>query len=309
MHILTHLNTFGTAFLYSSLTYPTYCPRLQTLNADDNTVAIGASIVGKPVGLAMAEIQEDKSATVLSLFVIQAYRNQGIGTDLLNRLEKELSSRGCTSIGFIYTTDQPTTSTLEHLLDKGGWSSPETRRIICKTSAHEMSHAPWMHPRRKLPDSYSIFPWTEITPEERAVIQKQKTQSWIHPDLIPFKYEQDLEPINSIGLRYQGQVVGWLITHRTAPDTIRYSCAYVRPDLQKVGRLIFLYIRAVRLQVAANVPFIIWTTCLEHTGMINFTKKHMGPYLKYLKETKGAYKLLSSKQEQNLLKCVENVAN
>ena len=309
MHSLTHLDTFGTAFLYSSLTYPIYRSRLQTLSAGNDTVAIGASIAGKPVGLAMAEIQEDKSATVLSLFVVPAYRHQGIGTDLLNCLEKELYSKGCTSIEFVYTTGQLTTSTLEHLLDKGGWSSPKARRIICKTSAYEMSNASWMYPRRKLSDSYSICPWTEIMPEERAVIRKQETQSWIHPDLIPFKYEKDLEPINSLGLRYQGQVVGWLITHRITPDTIRYSCAYVRPDLQKVGRLIFLYIRAVRLQIAANIPFIIWTTCLEHTGMINFTKKHMGPYLKYLNETKGAYKLLFSRPERNLPKCVESVAN
>ncbi len=282
---------------------------MQALGAGVNTVAIGASVAGKPVGLAMAEIQEDKSATVLSLFVVQAYRYQGIGTALLNSLEKELCSKGCTSIEFIYTTGQPTTSTVEHLLDKCGWSSPRPRRIICKTSAYEMSNAPWMHPRRQLSDSYSIFPWTEITPEERAVIQQQETQSWIDPDLIPFNHEKDLEPINSMGLRYKGQVVGWLITHRIAPDTIRYSCAYIRPDLQKLGRLIFLYIRAVRLQIAANIPFIIWTTCLEHTGMINFTKKHMGPYLTYLKETKGAYKLLFSKPEQNLHKCVESVAN
>jgi GNAT superfamily N-acetyltransferase len=289
---LTRLDNFGAALLYSFLTYPIYRPRLQTINSDGNTIAIGASILGNPIGLAMAEIQEDKSAKVLSLFVIQSYRHQGIGAALLTGLETELFSKGCTNVEFVYTTGQPTTSTVEHLLNKCGWSPPISRRVICKASTQEMSKAPWMRRCQKLPKAYSIFPWVEITPKERAVIQEQIEQLWIDADLVPFNYEENLEPINSLGLRYQGQVVGWLITHRTSPKTIRYSCAYIQPDLQKLGRLIFLYAKAVQLQALANIHFGIWTTRLENNSMVNFTKKYMGPYLIYLKETKSATKLL-----------------
>jgi GNAT superfamily N-acetyltransferase len=293
---LTRLASFGAGFLYSSLTYPIYRPQLQTINSDGHTVAIGASIGENPIGLVLAEIQEDKTAKVLSLFVIQSYRHQGIGTALLTRLETELYSKGCTNVEFVYTTGQLTTSTLEHLLNKCDWSPPQSRRVICKASTQQMSKASWMRRCRQLPDSYSIFPWTEITSQERFVIQEQIEQSWIDTDLIPFNYEKNLEPINSLGLRYQGQVVGWLITHRTSPDTIRYSCAYVRPDLQKLGRLIFLYAKAVHLQALANIHFGIWSTRLENNFMVNFTKKHMEPYLIYLKETKGASKSLLVQQ-------------
>jgi GNAT superfamily N-acetyltransferase len=292
---LTRLDNFGAGFLYSFLTYPIYRPRLPTVSSDGNTVAIGASVSGKPIGLAIAEIQENQSAKVLSLFVMPSHRHQGIGKALLTRLEEELYLKKCTSVKFVYTTGQPTTSTVEHLLDKCGWSPPQSRRVICKASTHEMSNAPWIRRRWQLPASYSIFPWVEITPEERVVIQEQKTESWIHPDLIPFKYEESLEPINSLGLRYQGQIVGWLITHRTAPDTIRYSCGYMQPRLQNLGRFTFLIIRAIQLQAEVNIPFGIWTTHLEHTSMVNFAKKHMKPYLIYLKETKGSSKLLSAK--------------
>ncbi|WP_019503693.1 GNAT family N-acetyltransferase [Pleurocapsa sp. PCC 7319] len=309
MHSLTRLTTFGEALLYSPLTYPTYRPRLQNISSDENTVAIGISIAGKPIGLGIAETQADKSAQVLSLFVAQAYRHQGFGTALLTRLEQELYLEGCKSVEFVYTTGQTTTSTVEHLLDKCGWSSPQPRRVICKASTHEMSNAPWMRRRWQLPASYSIFPWVKITPRERSLIQEQEVKSWIHPDLIPFKYEEGLEPINSVGLRYKGQVVGWLINHRTAPDTIRYSCSYIRPDLQKLGRITFLYIKAVQLQAAANIPFGIWTIPLEHTSMVNFAKKHMKPYSIYLQETKGASKLLFSDQELGLHRCVESMAN
>ncbi|NET42698.1 hypothetical protein [Okeania sp. SIO2B3] len=31
------------------------------------------------------------------------------------------------------------------------------------------------------------------------------------------------EPLNSLGLRYETQLVGWMVTHRVATDAIRYS--------------------------------------------------------------------------------------
>jgi hypothetical protein len=155
-----------------------------------------------------------------------------------------------------------------------------------------MTNAPWMKLSR-LPTSYEIFPWVEITPQERAALKKQQEEKrWMASDAIPFDYEKDLEPINSIGLRYKREVVGWLITHRTAPDTIRYTCSYVRPDIQKMGRIIPLYIRATQLQIAAGISRGTWTVSLMHTSMIAFVKKHMGPYLISLEQSMESSKLL-----------------
>ena len=110
-------------------------------------------------------------------------------------------------------------------------------------------------------------------------------------------------------MRYKGEVVGWLLTHRIAPDTIRYTISYIRPDLQQLGRITFLYIRAVQLQVSASIPFGIWTIPLEHSSMVNFVKKHMKPYLMYLEETKGASKSLLTQSTKNSPQPVESIAS
>ncbi|MDZ8106205.1 MAG: GNAT family N-acetyltransferase [Nostoc sp. DedQUE12a] len=292
MYTVARLQNFGCAFLYSSLTYPLYRSRLQTLTLEGNTIAIGASVSDKPVGLALAEILGDGSAKVLSLFVEPSFRCLGIGTALLNALEKELTFRNCTSIEIVYTLEQPTTLALQRLLQKRNWPSAKPRMLICKTTTDDMINAPWMKLSR-LPASYEIFPWMEITPQERVALKKQQEEKqWMASDAIPFDYEQDLEPLNSIGLRYKGEVVGWLITHRTAPDTIRYTCSYVRPDIQKMGRIIPLYIRATQLQMEAGIKRGTWTVSLMHTSMIAFVKKHMGPYLISLEQSMGSSKLL-----------------
>lgn len=292
MYTLARLNNFGSAFFYSQFTYPLYRDRLQTLSSHRNIVAIAASINEKPSGLALAEILADKSAKLLSLFVEPTVRCQGIGTALLTRLEAELSLKGCTQVEIVYTTGQKTTTVLEHLLQKFNWTLPKPRKLICKTTIYQVAEAPWMKMTR-LPSAYEIFPWNQITDRERIILQQEQAKKlWIASDANPFEHEQDLEPLNSLGLRYQGRVVGWTISHRLALDTIRYTCGYLSPELQKMGRFIPLLVNAIQLQTAAKIPRGTWTTALVHKSFADFVEKHMKPYLVSLEQSKGSSKLL-----------------
>ena len=293
MYTLNRIDNPLTGFVYQGFTFPRFRPHLEVLKPEGSTVAIAASDSDLPVGLVLAEILPDgKSAEVLSIFVGQKYRELGIGTSLLMRLEEELFSRGCTNVHLAYTTGKPTTSTLEHLLKKCHWTLPEARTIVCKSTTDKIADAPWMQ-KSTLPAAYTVFPWVEITAEERrAIAQQQAAEPWIPSQLIPFVSEKDLEPLNSIGLRYQGQVVGWVITHRLAPDTIRYTCSFVRQDLQKMGRIIPLYVKAIQLQEKAGIPNGIWTVPFMYTSMVNFVQKRMAPYMISIEESKASWKSL-----------------
>lgn len=296
MYTLDILND-KTALKYQSFTFPSFRSLLESdLAVDRSVVAIAASHLDQPIGLALAAIKQQKSsAEVLSIFVEQSYRNKGIGTALLEQLEQELIERACERAELVYTTGKETTSVLEHLLRKCNWTSPTPRMLMCRGKAEIIMEAAWMKRYSRLPSSYSIFPWIEITQAERQDIQlRQKLQPWIPDDLIPFQYERNLEPLNSLGLRYEGQVVGWVINHRLSEDTIRYTCSFVREDLQKMGRIISLYAEAGKRQLSANVPNCIWTVPLFHESMVNFVKHRWSPFLTSLNETKGAFKLLKN---------------
>lgn len=293
MYTFNCLNNAFAAWLYQPFTFPLFRSRLQALKPEGTTVAISASESNQPIGLALAEIDPDtKSAEVLSIFVKSTHRRQGIGTALFTRLEQELFSRGCQGAKLVYSTGLPITPALECLLRKCNWTPPQPRMLVCKTSLYSILKAPWMQ-RTTLPASYTIFPWIEITEEERIAIQQQQEASpWIPQDLIPFKHEKNFEPLNSLGLRYQGQVVGWIITHRLAPDIIRYTCGFVRQDLQKLGRYIPLIANAIHIQAKARISEGIWTVPLVHTSMVYFVKKRMASYLSSLEETRGSFKSL-----------------
>jgi GNAT superfamily N-acetyltransferase len=284
----------ATAAKYEKFTFPAFQYALQNLEIEKSIIAIAASDQEQPIGLVMAEIrQDDQSAEVLSIFVEPTYRSAGIATALLTRLEAEVSNRGCTKIEMVYTTGKPTTPALERLLQKCNWTSPQPRMLLCKGNVQKVMEAPWITKYSRLPSAYNIFPWVQITDKERQAIQKQQeTQPWIPEDLIPFQHEKNLEPLNSLGLRYQGQVVGWVINHRLFSDTIRYTCSFVRKDLQKMGRIISLYAEAAKRQNEAHIPNGIWTVPMEHESMVNFVKQRWFPYLNSVDETRGTSKLL-----------------
>lgn len=292
MYTLNVLND-STIAKYEHLTYPIFRSRLQASGLQQSIVAIGASSLCQPVGLAMAEISPDGTiAEVLSIFVTPQHRCAGIGTDLLTRLETELSLIGCTKAGLVYITGKPTTPALERLLQKCNWTPPQPRTLVCKTTIERIMDAPWMN-RSSLPSSFTIFPWTDLTEDDRLSIQKRQAQEpWIPQNLIPFRHEENLEPLNSVGLRYKGEVVGWVITHRLDPGTIRYTCSFVRLDLQKMGRIIPLYVEAIKRQYQANILKGIWTVPFFHTAMINFVKRRMADYMESIEESRGSFKLI-----------------
>ncbi|MBD2445597.1 GNAT family N-acetyltransferase [Nostoc sp. FACHB-152] len=292
MYQLNLLNN-STANEYEWMTFPSYQYLLHKLDTDDRIVAIGATKNQQPIGLVLAQIVQDRIAIIFSIFVAMENRGKGVGTALLSRVETELQSRGCKIIQLSYTTGKPTTRALEHLLEKRNWTPPQTRTLVCRGEADKVMEANWLKRYSRLPSSYSIFPWQEITPQERqAILQQQQTQPWIPEDLVPFNYEDNLEPLNSLGLRYEGQVVGWVINHRIAPDTIRYTCSFVREDLQKMGRIISLYAEACERQLKANIPHGIWTVPSFHKSMVAFVRNRWSPYLNSIDESRGTLKLI-----------------
>jgi GNAT superfamily N-acetyltransferase len=294
MYALTKLSQ-STAAGYEGFTFSPFQPKLQTLEAQGATVAIGASLMQQPIGLALAEIQQDsKTANILSLFVNPRYRNLGIGTSLLTQLEETLSEKGCTKVEIVYMNGKPSTADLERLLQKLNWTPPQPRMLVCKSTIKKIAAAPWLY-KYSLPPEFTLFPWFDLTPAQRQQIQQQQDQQQWYPEILsPFNDQSRQEPLNSLCLLYQKEVVGWMITHRIAPDTIRYTSLFIRQDLQKLGRAIPLLAEAIKRQVNSEILSGIWTVWLDNQPMVNFVKRRMAPYLISMTETKGAYKFLVS---------------
>jgi GNAT superfamily N-acetyltransferase len=273
MWILQHLESKD-ASTFADFTFASMRTALRSVSADGPHIAIGAKVEDKPIGLVYGEIDESQTGHVRSLFVTAAFRNQGIGASLLNVIEQEFRRRGCAGIHVSYVSGRPSTEALERLLRSQGWTDPEPETLFCRVDERMLNW--WVYQKQGwLAGDFSLFDWTELTAQDREyIVRTQAETPWIPEDLVPFQYEKNFEPLNSFGIRHKGRPVGWMITHRLTPDTIRYTCSYIDTRLQKLFKIIPIYQEAYRRQSAAGIPYALFMVPYRHTAMVNFTKKH-----------------------------------
>ena len=304
MYTISSLNKI-TAKQYECLTFPSYQQQLQQMGSA--TIAVGASLMQQPIGLALAEIKPESdgiSAKVLSLFVKERYRNSGIGAALMAKLEAKLLAKGCDKVELVYMSGKPSTIALEKVLTKLNWGKSQSRMLVCKSTTDKIATAPWLQ-KYKLTSAYTLLPWIDLVPRDRRKIyQRQQEQEWYPETLNPFNNVDRLEPLNSLCLLYHGDVIGWMITHRIDPNTIRYTSLFIRKDLQKVGRAIPILANAIKRQVNSEVVKGIWTVAMDNEPMVQFVKRRLSPYLTSLTETKGRQKLLVSQPSQLKQPCL-----
>jgi GNAT superfamily N-acetyltransferase len=292
-HLSLDMSVAAAARDYHALTFPGICTLARARIIHEPLVTVVATDQRQMIGLALAEMRPDRaSAEVLSLFVVPQCRGQGIGTTLLRHLAKALAGQGCDYIDFVYQTDWSSVAAIERLLVSSGWATPQTRMVLGKSTIDRMATIPWLS-QISLPEAFAIFPWSELSDVEQQAIQtRQATEHWYPPVLTPFQEEQRLEPLNSLGLRYQRQVVGWMITHRVDEQTIQYTSLFVQKDLQGPARSVRLAGEAIRRQIASGVPRAMFQMDVDNAPMLRFAQHHLRPYLAVMTESRASRRFL-----------------
>lgn len=134
-----------------------------------------------------------------------------------------------------------------------------------------------------------MFPWSELTPTEKQEILPGQ---WDTPSLFPFSDDSRIEQVNSLVLRYNGEIIGWCVNHRVAPDTIRYSTLFVREKFQKLGRGVSLLAESIKRQIAGSVPYYTFAVARENAQMLQFVNRRLKDYLTGLSESRQSVKRL-----------------
>lgn len=292
LYNFVNLNSRVSLF-YEQLTYPAFRSKLRNIDTDQSIIAIGVNQDSQPIGLILAETTaHQKVAEILSLFVVPEHRGYGLGKTLLMYMEEELAQRGCSQANLVYIPNS-TTPYLERILNQCHWSNPQLRMLVCSGPIANIKDASWLKISDALPKGYYIFPWQELTEQEKESIKtQQKLCAWYPEILSPWTEPERIELLNSLGLRYQDQVVGWMITHRVAVDTIRYTKLFVREDLQRLGRAIPLLAKAIQLQLATMVDSkVVFTVVADNTPMVKFIHKRFVPHQLSIRQSWGTTKI------------------
>jgi type 2 lantibiotic biosynthesis protein LanM len=256
--------------------------------------ALGAFRGDAPAGLLLAEIPDPPAdaAEVLSLFVSPVFRGEGLGTRLLDAAAEHLTRKGLVRLHGVYMTGQPTEEALERVLSKAGWEPPRTRMLTIRFTLEEARRTKW-YGRYPLGDGLTVFPWTDLTPAEReALVRSQVERHWIQPDLEPWRHDDVFEPVSSLGVRYRGELVGWVINHALSDKVVRFTCSYIRKDLGRRGKLVPVYSESIRRLSATSFEECTLTVPLKHEGMARFLVRWCRPLASFFGETRGTGKRL-----------------
>jgi len=249
-----------------------------------------------PLGLVLAEVpfEPGRPAEMLSLFVAPGWRNHGIGTRLVAALEDALALESCARVTAVYTTGKPSIAALERVLEKRGWTPPETRTVVVRFTPEEAAQTEWFGRITLPPDQFEIFPWAELTADERLAMRRtHEARAWIAPGLEPWRHDvYGFDPVSSLGLRYRGDVVGWVINHRLEPDVVRFTCSFVRGDLSRRGRILPLYTESIRRLAAAGCRLCTFVTPIRHKEMVEFIHRRCARWVSFVGETRGSTKVL-----------------
>lgn len=235
----------------------------------------------QPVGVALITLNRASGTAKLGSLVIDAAkRGRGLAQHLLRSVEATLRQAGVREVETWYEASAPHVAEIEHLLNKMKWGPHQPDMLLARGSKR-IAHAPFMSLPTPVGDE--VFPWTELTPEEAQAL---RSASWYPEDLGPFP-DEPVEPLNSLGLRVKGAVVGWMLNHRLDHETIRYTRLFVHPDHRIKARGMILVARSVAINVASSVPFGYFGVKADNLPMRRLLERRIGPYLDSLIESRS----------------------
>jgi GNAT superfamily N-acetyltransferase len=279
------------AGFYSQMTFPGYRPLL--MSPPSQRLAIGLMDGGRAAGLGLAEPMEDGEVMVHSLYVVAGLRRKGYATALLAALEGAAREAGCAKAAAIWMAGQPFTAAVERILAKRDWEPPQLRMHVIRSDLESIDKARWMT-RARLEPGYETFPWVELTAAEREALFQRQALHPIPSVVWPFSSSPAIEPHSSLGVRYQGQVVGWVVNHPYDAKTVRFTCSYMVDELQGRGRLVAAYAESINRCRAAGITEAVWTVPAQFPRMVAFARRHLMPYATSLTETRGSFKRLDA---------------
>lgn len=252
-------------------------------------IEIGATLSGQPIGiLRVTFIPALFYAEVNALFVEEEHRKHGIATEMFVCLQKELKKEKCPVLICEYPSGKITTSDLEEILKQLNWEGPRLLTIHCKFDA-TIFHPPWLDKAPPLPEGFHEFPWDQLTEIDRSKLMHQEEREMFPLEVSPFgSKEKDIEMSNSLGLRYKGEVVGWMVTHRKAPDLITYTCFYIQKRWQMTGVAVKLLCDSIQLQLRGDVKWAALEVNMEKTepSWMRFLERRLIPYAQEVHYTK-----------------------
>jgi GNAT superfamily N-acetyltransferase len=266
---------------YVALTYPTLLPGSAALQAlRGQLLGISAMADGVVVGLVLAERASASAAKVISMMVVPAWRQRGIGTRLLGHLMTFAAEEGIAVLSIRYQAPLTQTVPLDRMLMRLGWPAPQQQFLLLEGQANHCAALPWPE-RCPLPAGYTLVSWH---PSYRPAL----AQLGAPPELQAAIHSTSIEPTISMVLQSRESLVGWLIVDRTGPAAVRYSSLFVAQGHRGRGQALHLLVEGFRRQASAGIQLGRAAVAPQSQAMLRLVHRHLGAQLSQVTVARGS---------------------
>jgi hypothetical protein len=193
-------------------------------------------------------------------------------------------------------TGAPEITFFERLLARHDWTPPQTRMRVFKGTFGELKKAVWYR-RYRLSTRFHLASWSEITRQDMSRLREtQRKTAWIPDELLPWKFEmRQLHAASSIAVRFDGEIVGWILMHPLDRETLRCSCAFMRDDLSSQLCLLPVLSEAVaRAEESGFRRFTAAISVRSYEATARFAERWIAPCLSSIEETRSSFKELNT---------------
>jgi len=268
---------------FAGMTYPSLRHLVADPPSGRDMIHIGACDDGIPSGLAFGMGGDNGDFEVIPPFVSPLHRGQGLGARLVDALADRARRGGYRRLVQFCTIDFDDQRYARYLI-RNGWSRPRPIELLCRTDTGRALAMPWLR-RARVAEGERIVAWSDVSEAQRRdLLQTKRECPTTYPDeLDPFSFEATADAETSVALLRQDRLVGWVLTHRLNDTLLRWTCSFVREDLQGVGRILPLW-RAVaeRQRQFTAIPEMIWSAPVTMPRMAKFVVRRMRSGLTWL---------------------------
>ncbi len=241
---------------------------------DISYLRAGISQDGKPAGVALVRLTDEKDSAFLDHFYVRPeFRRRRLGSRLFSALVEELREENREKLRVEYRDRTESGARFGKFLGEMGFSRPELSRIKLEMSSAALQEIRWFK-EFVPPAEFEVFPWRKATKTDRP---KLKNSAWLPESLNPFEIKEFDKGI-SRGLRRDGEIIGWLLIHEKEPGQFEIPTGYVskeKRDRFLLGLLIWPVLSDALAKGMEKLSFTIPTDFPDH---IDFHESHTKPH-------------------------------
>lgn len=190
-----------------------------------------------------------------SIYTLPEQRRKGYASQLYQEIEKRLIQDKVNLVTCNYPEEEVDPENANPFFQKIGFSkaTPLLTRYFVDIQEFRPS---WFNTTPELPKGFEIIPFS-LSDEENKELKIMVRQGAVSIEVNPLE-DLPFEPINSLALRHEGKLAGWMVTKRLNSQSIGYTSFYIDRDLRGTGLASTLLSRSIKLQQDTTIPIAIF---------------------------------------------------